>query len=58
MLTGALPIGLTLGLLAGYFGGKIDSLIMRTGEIAAVFPEFFMVIILMRETWKAEEMVH
>ena len=46
MLTGALPIGLTLGLLAGYFGGKIDSLIMRTGEIAAVFPEFFMVIII------------
>ena len=46
MLTGALPIGLTLGLLAGYFGGKIDSLIMSTGEIAAVFPEFFMVIII------------
>ncbi len=46
MLTGALPIGLSLGLISGYFGGKVDGLIMRAGEIAAVFPEFFLVIII------------
>jgi ABC-type dipeptide/oligopeptide/nickel transport system permease subunit len=46
MLTGALPIGVSLGLMSGYFGGKVDSLIMRAGEIAAVFPEFFLVIII------------
>ena len=46
MLTGALPIGLSLGLISGYFGGKVDAVIMRAGEIAAVFPEFFLVIII------------
>lgn len=46
MLTGALPLGVSLGLVAGYAGKKLDALIMRLGEIAAVFPEFFLVIII------------
>ena len=46
MITGALPLGLALGLISGYFGGKVDALIMRAGEVAAVFPEFFLVIII------------
>ena len=46
MLTGALPLGVSLGLISGYFGKKIDAVIMRAGEVAAVFPEFFLVIII------------
>ena len=46
MITGALPLGLSLGLISGYFGKKVDSVIMRGGEVAAVFPEFFLVIII------------
>jgi peptide/nickel transport system permease protein len=46
MLTGGLLIGITLGLVSGYFGGKVDELIMRSGEIASSFPDIFLVIIL------------
>lgn len=46
MLTGGLIIGITFGLLAGYFGKVIDSVIMRTGEIFASFPDILLVIIL------------
>lgn len=46
MLTGGLIIGITLGLLAGYFGKVIDSVIMRAGEIFASFPDILLVIIL------------
>lgn len=46
MLTGGLIIGVTLGLLAGYMGGKTDGLIMRVGEIFASFPDILLVIIL------------
>ena len=46
MLTGGLLIGITLGLVSGYFGGKVDGLIMRIGEIAASFPDIFLVIII------------
>ena len=44
--TGGLLIGVSLGLLAGYFGGKIDSLIMRVGEIFTVIPSFLLVLII------------
>tara|TARA_Y100001936_G_C16072719_1_gene671854 strand:+ start:1723 stop:2379 length:657 start_codon:yes stop_codon:yes gene_type:complete len=46
MLTGGLVIGVTLGLLAGYMGGKTDGVIMRIGEIFASFPDILLVIIL------------
>ncbi len=46
MLTGGLAIGITLGLVSGYFGGKVDGFIMRIGEIAASFPTFLLVIII------------
>ena len=38
MITGGLVIGVTLGLISGYFGRWVDSLIMRTGEVFASFP--------------------
>ena len=46
MLTGGIVIGVTLGLLAGYFGRRTDAVIMRTGEVFASFPDIFLVIIL------------
>ena len=46
MLTGGIAIGVTLGLIAGYFGKRIDDLIMRVGEVFASFPDILLVIIL------------
>ena len=46
MSTGGLVIGVTMGLVSGYFGKKIDTVIQRTGEIFASFPDIFLVIIL------------
>ncbi len=46
MLSGGLVIGVSLGLLSGYFGGRTDSVIMRTGEVFASFPTIFLVIII------------
>lgn len=46
MLTGGLIIGITLGLVSGYFGGKIDEIIMRAGEVASSFPDILLVIII------------
>ena len=45
--TGALALGVTLGLIAGYFGRMTDTLIMRAGEISTAFPELFLVLIIM-----------
>ena len=44
--TGSLAIGVTLGLVAGHYGGKIDSIIMRIGELFASFPDILLVILL------------
>ena len=46
MATGGLIIGVTLGLVSGYFGRRIDTAIMRVGEVFASFPDIFLVIIL------------
>lgn len=40
----ALLIGIALGSLAGFFGGKVDLLIMRFVEIMMTFPLFFLII--------------
>ena len=44
--TGALALGITLGLAAGYFGRMTDTVIMRVGEISSAFPELFLVLII------------
>ena len=46
MVTGGLLIGITLGLMSGYFAGKIDTIIMRTGELFAAFPDILFMIII------------
>lgn len=46
LVTGSLALGITLGLIAGYFGRLIDTLIMRVGEVTSAFPEIFLVLII------------
>ena len=43
----ALVFGLTLGLFAGYAGGKIESLIMRIADIQLSFPPILIALILL-----------
>jgi ABC-type dipeptide/oligopeptide/nickel transport system permease subunit len=45
-LTGGLFLGLGLGLLAGYRGGWIDTLIMRVGEVLNGLPTLFIMLAL------------
>ena len=40
----AAVIGVTLGSLAGYFGGRTDSLIMRFVDVMLCFPSFFLIL--------------
>jgi len=40
----AVLIGIILGSLAGYYGGKIDNLIMRFVDIMLCFPTFFLIL--------------
>ena len=46
MVTGGLFLGVSLGLISGYFGRRVDSVIMRVGEIFAAFPGILLVILL------------
>jgi peptide/nickel transport system permease protein len=46
VLTGSLLLGVTLGLLAGYLGGRVDSAIMRIGELFTAFPGILLVILI------------
>jgi peptide/nickel transport system permease protein len=39
-------IGIVVGALAGYFGGKVDSLLSRLIEIMICFPTFFLILTL------------
>lgn len=43
----AVLIGIILGALAGYYGGKVDAMILRLVEIMLVFPTFFFIITVM-----------
>lgn len=46
LITGALLLGLTLGLVAGYFRGAVDSVIARVGEVVSAFPDILLIILL------------
>jgi peptide/nickel transport system permease protein len=39
-------VGVAVGALAGYFGGKADALLMRVTELVMVFPTFFLIILV------------
>jgi len=43
----ALFVGVPLGLVAGYYGGRIDTGIMRTMDLILAFPIYLLAIILM-----------
>jgi ABC-type dipeptide/oligopeptide/nickel transport system permease subunit len=41
-----LAFGVTLGMIAGYFGGRIDSIVMRAVDIVLAFPEVVFAILV------------
>jgi peptide/nickel transport system permease protein len=41
-----LVVGILIGALSGYFGGTIDSLLMRFTEAAFVIPQIFLLIVM------------
>ena len=43
----ALFVGVPLGLIAGYYGGRVDGLIMRAMDLVLAFPIYLLAIILM-----------
>ncbi|MDB5773346.1 MAG: peptide transporter permease [Burkholderia sp.] len=43
----ALALGMTLGLIAGFFGGRIEALIMRIADIQLSFPAILIALILL-----------
>jgi ABC-type dipeptide/oligopeptide/nickel transport system permease subunit len=43
----ALFLGVPLGMIAGYYGGRIDSVIMRLMDLILAFPIYLLAIILM-----------
>ena len=47
ILTGGLFLGLGLGLLAGYRGGWVDTLIMRVGETLSGLPTLLLMLAIM-----------
>lgn len=40
----ALAIGVVIGSLAGYFGGKTDMILMRLVDVVLCFPSFFLIL--------------
>ena len=44
--TGSLFLGVALGVMSGYLGGWVDTLISRVGEIFLAFPSLLLVILL------------
>jgi peptide/nickel transport system permease protein len=44
---GALALGMTMGLLAAFFGGRLDALIMRIVDIQLSFPAILIALILL-----------
>jgi peptide/nickel transport system permease protein len=43
----ALLIGVPLGMLAGYFGGRADTVVMRVMDLILAFPVYLLAIIIM-----------
>jgi peptide/nickel transport system permease protein len=41
-------LGVSIGALAGFFGGKLDSILMRTTEAMLVIPQIFLLLVIAR----------
>jgi peptide/nickel transport system permease protein len=48
-----LLIGVTLGSIAGYYGGKIDGLIMRAADMMLVLPFLVLVLTIVSDSGKS-----
>lgn len=46
VVSGALSVGVILGLLAGFFKGRVDTLIMRLMDIILAFPSLLLALVL------------
>ena len=46
VLTGSLLIGVFMGAAAGYFGRRVDTVIMRIGDIFLAFPGILLIILI------------
>ena len=46
VLTGSIALSVGLGMISGYAGGKVDTAIMRTGEVFASLPGLPMLILI------------
>lgn len=46
LIGGSLLLGITFGLIAGYYGRWVDGLVMRIGEITSSFPDIFLVLLI------------
>ena len=46
MLTGGLALGVSLGLLAGYAGGRVDNLIMRVADAFFGLPDILLLLLI------------
>ena len=46
ILTGGLAMGVTLGLIAGYAGGRIDNLIMRVADTFFGLPDILLLLLI------------
>lgn len=42
----AMTIGITLGLLSGYFGGAVDAVIMRIADVQLTFPAILVALLI------------
>ena len=42
----AMILGVTLGLIAGYFGGRLDALIMRVADVQLSFPAILIALLI------------
>ena len=45
LMGGTLILGIILGLMSGYMGRWVDSVIMRTGEVTSSFPDIILILI-------------
>jgi len=46
LAAGGLALGVTLGLMSGYFGGRVDSVIMRTADTFHSVPTILLLLII------------